>query len=83
MPLVLFILLALVCLALLSFACACLSDQPAQALERWTSLGAAIPPVLAVWSALIASLTAAPFLLVARERARSRASPALLQRFLF
>ena len=38
MPLLAFILLAVVCLALVGFACACLSDHPVQALER--ALGA-------------------------------------------
>lgn len=83
MPLIVFVLLAVVCLALLGFACACLSDQPAQAVERAVSLGAAMPPLVEVWALLIASLAAIPFMLVAGERARSRASPALLQRFLF
>lgn len=83
MPLLAFVLLALVCLALLGFACACLSEQPAQALAAATSLGSALPPLVEVWALLIASLAAAPLVLVAGERARSRASPALLQRFLF
>lgn len=83
MPVVAFVLLAVICLTLLGFACACLSDQPAQAIERATSLGTAIPPLIEVWALLIASLAAIPLVLVAGERARSRASPALLQRFLF
>ena len=83
MPLIVFALLAVICLALLGFACACLSDQPAQAIERATSLGAAFPPLTEVWALLIASLLLAPFVLVAGERGRSRASPSLLQRFLF
>lgn len=83
MPLIAFVLLAVICLALLGFACACLSDQPAQAIERAMSLGAVFPPLIEVWALLIASLLVAPFVLVAGERGRSRASPALLQRFLF
>jgi hypothetical protein len=83
MPVIAFVLLVVICLALLGFACACLSDQPAQAIERAASLGAAMPPLVEVWALLIASLAAIPFVLVAGERARSRASPALLQRFLF
>jgi hypothetical protein len=42
-----------------------------------------MPPLVEVWALLIASLAATPFMLVAGERARSRASPALLKRFLF
>ena len=83
MPLIAFVLLAVICLALLGFACACVSDQPAQAIERAASLGAAFPPLVEVWALLIASLLVAPLVLAPGERGRSRASPALLQRFLF
>jgi hypothetical protein len=83
MPLVVFILLAVVCLALLGFACACLTDQPAQAVDRVTALGSALPPLVEVWSLVFATLMGAGFLVAVRELASSRASPALLQRFLF
>ena len=83
MPLIAFVLLAVICLALFGFACACLSDQPVQAIERATSLGAALSPLVEVWALLIASLLMAPLVLAAGDRGRSRASPALLQRFLF
>jgi hypothetical protein len=83
MPLVVFILLAVVCLAILGFACACLTDQPVQAIDRATSLGSALPPLIEVWSLVFVTLMGASFLVTARERASSRASPALLQRFLF
>jgi hypothetical protein len=83
MPLVVFILLAVVCLALLGFACACLTDQGAQAVERATSLGSARPPLIEVWSLVFVALLGASSLVAVRERASSRASPADLQRFLF
>jgi hypothetical protein len=82
MPLVAFILLAVVCLALLGFACACLTD-PAQALDRATSLGAALPPLVEVWSLVFATLVGGSFLVLGHHRASGRASPAVLQRFLF
>jgi hypothetical protein len=82
MPLISFLLLAIVCLALLGFACACLTDQPMQALERATSHGQALPPVLVMWTAMLAALIGASSVAV-RERPGSRASPAVLQRFLF
>jgi hypothetical protein len=82
MPLVVFILLAVICLALLGFACACLTDQSAQAVDRASSLGSALPPLIEVWALFVAALTAATVVVV-RERADTRASPALLQRFLF
>jgi hypothetical protein len=83
MPLIAFILLAIVCLALLGFACACLTDQLAQAVDRATSLGNALPPLVEVWSLVVVALLGGRSIVAARERAASRASPAVLQRFLF
>jgi len=83
MPLVAFILLALVCLALLGFACACLSDQPWQALDRALSTGQALPPLIEVWTLAVAALLGASVVVTVRHGRESRASPALLQRFLF
>jgi hypothetical protein len=83
MPLFAFILLAVVCLALLGFACACLSAEPMQALDRAVSTGQALPPLIEVWTVAFAALVGASFFLTVRTRAASRASPALLQRFLF
>ena len=82
-PLIAFILLAVVCLALLGFACACLTDQPAQAVERAIASGSALPPLIEVWSVVFVALAGAVLLFVFERRVPSRASPALLQRFLF
>jgi hypothetical protein len=81
MPLIAFILLALICLAIIGFACACLSDQPAQAIERAISSGSALPPLIEVWSLVFVASIGAALLFVFERRAGSRASPALLQRF--
>jgi hypothetical protein len=82
MPLVAFILLAVLCLALLGFACACLGDQPLQALERALGALPALPVLTEVWS-LIALIALASALFAAAPQARARApSPAMLQRFL-
>jgi hypothetical protein len=79
MPPVAFILLAVLCLALFGFACACLSDQPMQALERALGAMPALPALVEVWS-LIALASA---MLASAPQALARApSPALLQRFL-
>ncbi len=83
MPLIAFILLALVCLALLGFACACLSDDPAQAVDRAVSAGAALPALTEVWSVVFVALVGVGLLFVLDRHAGSRASPAVLQRFLF
>jgi hypothetical protein len=81
MPLVVFILLALICLGMLGFACACLSDQPAVALERAVHAPALSPPRVEVWPALLFAVLAAGLSALTPE-ARGRASPAALQRFL-
>jgi hypothetical protein len=85
MPLVVFILLAVVCLAVFGFACACLSDNPAQALERAVSSAGEMPAVIEVWSyaAVAMLLGALSIWALGVVGARERASPARLQRFLF
>lgn len=85
MPLVTFILLAAICLLLIGFACACLSDQPAKQADRALSIGAELPAVIEMWSpAALATLFGVLFLVVLTTAARpnGRASPAELQRFL-
>jgi hypothetical protein len=85
MPLVAFILLTTVCLLLIGFACACLSDQPAKAVDRATSIGAEMPAIIEVWSpAEMAALLGGLLFVALATAARpyGRASPAELQRFL-
>ncbi len=80
MPLWAFVLLAILCLALIGVACACLDDQFAQAFERALQAPIAVMdawPVMAL--AVLASFTSV-FLAM---RSSERASPAMLQRFLF
>lgn len=82
MPLIAFILLAIVCLALVGFVCACLGDEVALAVERATTLGSTLPPLVVVWTYLVA--LAATGLAIARwVPAVGRASPQSTQRFLF
>lgn len=83
MPLVVFVLLAIVCLGLLGFACACLSDQPAAALERAVQAPALAPALIELWPPLLLGAFAASLLVFTPVAARGRASPAVLQRFLF
>lgn len=80
MPLIAFILLAVLCLALLGFACACLSDHPMQALERALSTIPALPALIEVWPVALLALFAAFALLSAHTLARAP-SEAALQRF--
>ncbi|HEU0246881.1 MAG TPA: hypothetical protein VFR38_07320 [Gaiellaceae bacterium] len=81
MPLLAFVLLAVLCLALIGFGCACLDDQFAQALDR---IAQSVPAaVIELWPALAVGTLASLSLIVFSVPASGRASPALLQRFLF
>lgn len=81
MPLVVFILLALLCLLMLGFACACLSDEPALALERALQ-APAIPAVIVVWAAIVLGAFTRTLPRLAGVMHPGRGSPELLQRFL-
>jgi hypothetical protein len=84
MPVFAFILLAVVCLVAFGFACACLSESPAQALERAVASASEMPAIIEVWSyVIIAAALAAIAISSPAIRPRERASPAQLQRFLF
>ncbi|CAN5190958.1 hypothetical protein BH18ACT14_BH18ACT14_16260 [soil metagenome] len=83
MPLIAFILLALVCFALFGFACACLSDHPMQALERALSTIPALPALVEVWALTVLALLAAGILVAGGETLSRSLSPAVLQRFRF
>jgi len=80
MPLWAFVLLAVLCLALIGVACACLDDQFAQAFERAFQAPIA---VMEAWPAMALVLLGPLSLVVLAIRASERASPAMLQRFLF
>lgn len=82
MPLVVFVLLFVLVVLIVGFACACFSDQPLQNVERALGAAAAGPALVEMWAALlaIALLWSAPY---ARAVApMGRASPARLQCFL-
>jgi len=81
MPLLAFIVLALLCLALIGFACACLDDQFAQAFDRIVQ--SAPVAVIELWPAFAMALLGSLPLIFFLVPASGRASPVLLQRFLF
>ena len=83
MPLIAFILLALVCFALFGFACACLSDHPMQALERALSTIPALPALVEIWALTVVAIFAAGALIAGGETLSRSLSPAVLQRFRF
>lgn len=80
MPLVAFLFLAVVCFALLGFACACLTDNPLQALERALAGIALVPALVEVWPAAALVLLAAMW--ATARLVAAPPSPATLQRFL-
>jgi hypothetical protein len=79
LPWVVWILVFAVALMVAGFACACVTGKAAQASQQVVQ---SLPPLVEVW-ALLASVSALVVLFVTTSRrARGRASPALLQRFL-
>ncbi len=82
LPLVVFILMLIVALLVLGFACACLSDHPMQAIERVLSSISAALPLVAVGSLNAVALAMLTLLAAGYVRAVARPSPATLQRFL-
>ena len=82
MPLFAFIMLALLCLALLGFACACMSDHPMKAVDRALEAIPALPALVEVWSISALAAFAAARFLAGRIPVRVP-SPSVLQRFLF
>jgi hypothetical protein len=83
LPLVAFVLVVLLAVLLLGFACACIGDHPTLALERALAAFANVPPLSAVWSLLVLLLAPTAAVLVRSRSAVVRGSPAELQRFLF
>ncbi|MGH3338805.1 MAG: hypothetical protein ACRDPL_08260 [Propionibacteriaceae bacterium] len=77
------ILIVPLCLLILGFACACLSDHPMQALQQTLGSAPVAPALIEVWSLMaLLALGASPFVVegvIARARAPSQAN---LQRFL-
>ncbi len=76
-----FILLVVLCVALIGFACACLAGQVAQAFDG--ALQSQQPAVIELWRPLGLVALASLSVIVLLVSASSRASPASLQRFLF
>jgi len=83
LPLIVFIFVLLIVVMLVGVACACLTDHPMQAIEKAVSAIPAAPPMMEVWPALVLGLFAAAIIMRLPVAARGRASPAVLQRFLF
>jgi len=82
------LLLALTCLMAVGIVCTCSADQSLQTVQRVVQTAhasAALPAVFDLWTVLtvtLAALLVGPILTGEPER-RGRASPQVLQRFLF
>ncbi len=83
LPLIVFIFLVLILVMLVGIACACVTDNPMQPIEKALSAIPAAPAIIEVWSAIVIGLFAAALVTRVPVAARGRASPAVLQRFLF
>ncbi len=82
MPLIVFILVALVCFVLLGFACACLGDHPMHTLAQAHAAMLLLPAIVEIWPVLVAALLAAVAFAVTRRLTAPAPSAASLQRFL-
>lgn len=83
LPLIVFFLLFLLLVMVVGLACACLSDHPMQAIDRAVSAIPAAPPLIELWALMVLLLAPVSLFVAAPRRAQGRASPPLLQRFLF
>ena len=83
MPFLVFVLLLVLLVMMVGFACACLGGQPMQGLGRSADGPPALPPLIVLWALLTFLLVPASFVLARRIAETGRASPATLQRFLF
>ena len=83
LPLVVFVVLLIMLVVMLGFACLCVSDHPSQAVERAIGAFAQMAAVIEIWSLLLLSVPIIVVTVLLSSEARGRASPAQLQRFLF
>ena len=82
LPPVALVLLALFCLLIVGFACACVSDHPGQTVDRALTAAQANPLTVDVWSGLEPSLLVGLVLVASVGVMRVRPSPLLLGRLL-
>ncbi len=84
LPLIAFILVAIVCLIAIGVACACFTDHQGQAVERALAAVPASTGPGFIWPLIVISLLgAATVVMVGRREVVAPRSPADLQRFLF
>ena len=81
-PLIVFVLLVVMVVLVVGFACACIGDQPLKPAERTLGTGLSTPALVEMWAMLVIVFMAAPIAVRRRIDATGRASPAVLQCFL-
>lgn len=70
----------MIALLVVGFACACVTGKPAQAPGQVLQ---SLPPLIEMWEVLASVAGFAVFFVTTSLGTRGRASPAVLQRFLF
>jgi hypothetical protein len=83
MPLIAFLLLLVLLVMMIGVACACATDHPMKTVDQELSAASSIGAVIEVWTYSFAAILLIVFALPQRHRAQGRASPQVLQRFLF
>ena len=83
MPLIAFILLLVLLLMMIGVACACATDHPMKTVDQELSAASSTPAVLEIWTYSFAAILLVTIAVPTRRRALGRASPQVLQRFLF
>jgi hypothetical protein len=83
LPFLVFILVLVLAVVMIGFACACIADHPGKALDRAVAAIPAGTTVIEMWPLIVLLLAPALMFIAAPRRAQARASPPLLQRFLF
>jgi formate hydrogenlyase subunit 3/multisubunit Na+/H+ antiporter MnhD subunit len=83
LPFIVFVFVLVIAVVMIGFACVCIADHPGKALDRASSTTPAGTPVIEMWPLIVLLLGPVLMFVIPPRRAQGRASPSLLQRFLF
>jgi len=83
LPLIVFILLLVLIVMTIGIACACATQHPMNTVEQTLSAASAMPALIEIWTYTFAAIVLVGFIVPQPRRALGRASPPVLQRFLF
>jgi hypothetical protein len=82
-PFVVFVLLLVIAVLVVGFACACLSGSPLQAADRAAAPLGVTAAVIVMWSLIASAIPLVALVQGSRLQATGRASPVVTQRLLF